>query len=267
MRRTMRHLIVTAPVAAALFLFLSGCFAPGQQAPGRGARSGDRPDLLHRERFKTRPPINTTRNLYEGSLWRGAASWGNLMRDHRARYRGDLLTVTDITKIINVPEPQVEPVKNQQEAAAKKEQKEEVDPVIAFLRLQEKARQKIEREQNEILRSISSIELEVVEVLPNGNLRVRGAHPPIFRDRGRVKYIVSLQGIVRPSDVDDNNSISALKLSKAEYNVRRLVKRSALAGTAVQGAPPPPPGATGQFLDRLSNFLTAPGKSAGNPVN
>ena len=250
-----RRLATALVGLAAVLVLLPGCnlFSPQSATPDSTAEADD--DLLRKQRFRTRPPIRTGRNLYEGSLWRGAASWGNLMRDHRARFDGDLLTVTGMTKIINVPEPKPEPA--QPEAQAQPEKPEfPVDPVIAFLQDQEKRRERIELEQNDILRSIDQIEVEVQRVLPNGNLLVRGNHPPIYRDRNRVKYIITLRGIVRPSDVDDKNTISAPKLSKAEYRIRRLVRRSVIPGEAssVARAVGQPRGA--QFLDRLTDFLT-----------
>lgn len=255
--------LLAAGLALVLALLLSGCFATG---PRRGPIDPDQAkadELSRRERFRTRPPISTNRNLYEGSLWRGAASWGNLMRDHRARYRGDLLTVTDMPKIINVPEIKPESLEQQQQAQQGQEQPQQqqqqaVDPVIAFLRNQAKLRERIDREQNEILRTIDTIEVEVARVLPNGNLLVRGVHPPIFRERNRVKYVVTLQGIVRPSDVDANNQIPAPRLSKADFKIRRLVRRSSipkLAGAAARAAGSP---RGGEVLDRLSNFLSTP---------
>jgi flagellar basal body L-ring protein FlgH len=218
---------------------------------------------------RAKPPVNTSQNKYEGSLWRGAASWGNLLRDHRARYRGDLLTVNEMPKIIQVPEPvkdtstvQQQNQQQQQQQQQEEEPKDAIDPVLAFLKLQEERRKEIEQEQNEILRSIDTIEVQVVKVLSNGNLVVRGVHPPIFRDQSRVKYVVSLEGIVQPSDVDNNNTIAAPKISRAEYRIRRLVKRTT-----------PPVGDVarslgrqreGELFDRLTNFITGPGTGSRN---
>jgi flagellar basal body L-ring protein FlgH len=212
-------------------------------------------------RLRARPPVNTTRNAYEGSLWRGAASWGNLLRDHRARYVGDLLTVSEMPKIIKVPEAKAEPAQGQaaQTPAAPEKPNPNIDPVLAFLKEQEKHQEDIEKEQNDILRSVENVEVEVVRVLPNGNLIVRGVHPPIFRDRQRVKYIISVRGIVRPSDVDDNNTISAAKLSKSEYKIQRLVKRQTLPlGAVARAAGKPKEGA---LIDRLTDFATSPGQN------
>ena len=102
----------------ALTVAMSGCAFGGanepRQVPGEEAEAAR---MAAKERRRLRPPINTSRNLYEGSLWRGAASWGNLLRDHRARFRGDLLTVTDLQKIIKVPEVKPEEQVTQQQQA------------------------------------------------------------------------------------------------------------------------------------------------------
>ena len=52
-----------------------------------------------------RKRISTSRNRYEGSLWRYESSFGNLLRDHRARFRGDLLSINEMSLIVNAPPP------------------------------------------------------------------------------------------------------------------------------------------------------------------
>ena len=260
-----------APVLLVLIAAaLAGCFPQARLAERPRDGENGLTDKSRQERFSSRPAINTRRNLYEGSLWRGAASWGNLMRDHRARYRGDLLTITDLGKIINVPDPPPENLEQQQQQQGEQQQQAEqpqlVDPVIAFLLEQEKRRERIEREQNEILRTITQVEVEVVRVLPNGNLLVRGIHPPIFRERNNVKYVVSLEGIIRPTDVDDKNTVPAPKLSKAEYKIRRLVRRRQIPRAAGSVARAAGRRKEGEFLDRLSNFLTRPGSTRTAPT-
>ena len=247
--------------ALVLAVAAGGCLPPIQSRgfQNQGAAQADRP--TPEQRFREKPPVRTTRNLYEGGLWRGAASWGNLMRDHRARFRGDLLTIRDLGRVINVPEPAVEMISeaDQPQEPVEGPKITFLDPVLRFLEEQRKRRAEVEREQNDILRSIEQVEVEVVRVLPNGNLLVRGNHPPIFRDQNRVKYLFSIKGIVRPSDVDDDNSLTSPKLSKAEYRIRRLVKRTL-----------PPLGSIaravgrrreGALLDRFTDFLTAPSAS------
>jgi flagellar basal body L-ring protein FlgH len=266
-KRRSGWLLLAALALAALPLAVAACSVGGANQPAQVQEPEEQAQrAAPRQVMTPRPPINTSRNLYEGSLWKGAASWGNLLRDHRARFRGDLLTVIELQKIIKVPE--VKPDQNAkngqqpqaaqpQPAAAPPEEKSTLDPVLAFLRAQEKRREAVEREQNEILRSIDSIEVEVVRVLANGNMVVRGAHPPIFRDRNMTKYIVTLEGIVRPSDVDENNNVIATRISKAEVKIRRFVRREEipLGDLARAGGAPK----EGELLDRISSFLTSPG--------
>ena len=250
-------------LAAIFILGEAGCsFGGANKSPIIPTQPGQNQLSTVRKQRRLRPPINTTRNLYEGSLWRGAASWGNLLRDHRARFRGDLLTVVDLQKIIKVPEvkpeTQVQALQNQQQQQQQQQEEAqavEADPILAFLQRQEKRREVIDKEQNEILRSINSVEVQVVRVLSNGNMLVRGVHPPIFRDRNRIKYIVSVSGVVRPSDVDDTNNVNAIKLSKAEYKIRRLVRREG----PFNGASPAAAVRKGRGLfNRLGSFLTGP---------
>ncbi|MBI4082011.1 MAG: flagellar basal body L-ring protein FlgH [Candidatus Lambdaproteobacteria bacterium] len=246
---------------AALALLAAGC---ALQQTGAAPQAQQVTDTRPQERYRTRAPVNPIRNTYEGSLWKGASSWGNLMRDHRARYVGDLLTVTDLAKIIKVPEAKPEPAVPTAEQAAQAakagEVKKPVDPILAFLQEEQKRREAIDREQNEILRAIQSIEVEVSRVLSNGNMVVQGTHPPIFRDRNRIRYIVTLRGIVRPSDVDDNNAIASAKLSKAEYRIRRFVKRSTIPPELASAARAADRPQEANFLDRFTKFLTSPAK-------
>lgn len=58
-----------------------------------------------REIEKERPRVQSSRNKYEGSIWRDEASFGNLFRDHRARFRHDLITIKEIGNIVTVPPP------------------------------------------------------------------------------------------------------------------------------------------------------------------
>ncbi|MDH4120842.1 MAG: flagellar basal body L-ring protein FlgH [Deltaproteobacteria bacterium] len=214
----------------------------------------------HDPRFRPRPPVNTNRYQYEGTLWRGASSWGNLMRDHRARYTGDLLTIKELSKVIKVadlgaagknetpPPPPPDMSKN---------------PELAMAYMREMVRAKLDQEQNEILRSIDSVEVEVVQVLPNGNMVVRGMHPPIYRDRNRVKYLFTLQGVVAPSDVMDDNTMSATKLSKAQYKIRRMVRGDFLRRPKSGAGGSGQEGSSGSAMGRFADFLTAPSPSAG----
>jgi flagellar basal body L-ring protein FlgH len=256
-------------IGAALFGLPAGCFVSPEPAPAQAqATPQESLDQSVKKQVRERPPIRTTTNTYEGSLWRGTSSWGNLMRDHRARFSGDLLTVREMAKIVNVPDVVSEPGKTPgvpgaagaagapAPAEAKTTEEKITDPVLRFLEEQRRLREEIDKERGEILRSIDLVEVQVLRVLPNGNMLVRGTHPPIFRDNNRVKYLFSINGIVRPSDVDDNNTVTSTKLSKAEYRLARLVKRPDFQmGSVARAAGAPREGA---LIDRFTDFLTTP---------
>ena len=63
---------------------------------------------LSSEKRLRRKKVSVSRNLYEGSLWRYESSFGNILRDHRARFRGDLFTISELPSVVNVPEPKAE---------------------------------------------------------------------------------------------------------------------------------------------------------------
>ena len=74
-----------------LLIVIAGCSALAPPPPPQPIRKQLVDNSARRQR---QPALNTSRNALEGSLWRSEASFGNLFRDHRARYRGDLLTLS-----------------------------------------------------------------------------------------------------------------------------------------------------------------------------
>ncbi len=193
-------------------------------------------------------PINPTRNQYEGTLWRGSASWGNLLRDHRARYRGDLLRLSNLGSVIRVPEGDNSPPPPPPKIADPQQQ-------IAYFRQLRKIR--IAREQNAVLSSINEIEGRVQRVLSNGQLLVGGNSPPIFMDGGEIKYIVSVSGVARPSDVDAANSVDSSRLHQVTYQVRRLKRRNSVPQK--KGSRKGSLNPRSDFGQRLTRFLISPG--------
>ena len=111
---------------------------------------------LNSEKRLRRKRVSVSRNLYEGSLWRYESSFGNILRDHRARFRGDLFTISELPSVVNVPEPKAEA---EQEAAAPTNNTQ-------------RARDEIERERNDILRSLETMSARVTKVLPDGNMMI-----------------------------------------------------------------------------------------------
>ena len=96
-------------------LSLVGCLPPGPkpQPPAEikkvtaAKKMNEKLKLTSKQLRRKR--ISTEKNRYEGSLWRYESSFGNLLRDHRARFRGDLLSINEMGLIVNVPPPKITP--------------------------------------------------------------------------------------------------------------------------------------------------------------
>ena len=166
---------------------------------------------LSSEKRLRRKRVSVSRNLYEGSLWRYESSFGNILRDHRARFRGDLFTISELPSVVNVPEPKAEA-----EAAAPTNNTQRANLLLEAITM----RDEIEREQNDILRSLETMSARVTKVLPDGNMMVKGKKVD-YRQRNQVRYITTITGILRPADVDDSNIVSATKLANPNVKIKR----------------------------------------------
>ena len=168
---------------------------------------------LSSEKRLRRKRVSVSRNLYEGSLWRYESSFGNILRDHRARFRGDLFTISELPSVVNVPEPKAEA---EQEAAALTNNPQRANLLLEAITM----RDEIEREQNDILRSLETMSARVTKVLPDGNMMIKGQKVD-YRQRNQVRYITTITGILRPADVDDSNIVSATKLANPNVKIKR----------------------------------------------
>ena len=97
-----KNKVVRILILWGLLIVIAGCSALAPPPPPQPIRKQLADNPARRQR---QPALNTNRNALEGSLWRSEASFGNLFRDHRARYRGDLLTIQEVDLISNVPPP------------------------------------------------------------------------------------------------------------------------------------------------------------------
>lgn len=200
--------------------------------------------------FRSRTAPSSRDSQYEGSLWKDEASWGNLLRDHRARFAGDLVKIVTIQDMISIPkkeEPQ--PVTPIVEAAQQgEEQAARINQALDVLTGEEQA----EEEQNEVLQSLRSISAYVKTVLPNGNMLIVGEKVD-YRQQNTVRYVTTIKGIIRPSDVNDSNEVPALKLARFEAKIKRQMLAKNLNTLApIIGAE------KAGLLDRLSHLATIP---------
>ena len=168
---------------------------------------------LSSEKRLRRKRVSVSKNLYEGSLWRYESSFGNILRDHRARFRGDLFTISELPSVVNVPKPKAEA---EAEAAAPTNNTQRANLLLEAITM----RDEIEREQNDILRSLETMSARVTKVLPDGNMMIKGQKVD-YRQRNQVRYITTITGILRPADVDDSNIVSATKLANPNVKIKR----------------------------------------------
>lgn len=203
-------------LAVLLLLFLTGCLPPRPQPqPPAEIKEATAAKRLNEKLKLTakrlrRKRISANKNRYEGSLWRYESSFGNLLRDHRARFRGDLLSINEMSMIVNVPPPKVSP-EGQPAGGA-----ETGSVALEAMTL----RDSIEEEQNDILRNLDGISARVIRVLPDGNMLIKGQKID-YRHRNQVRYITTVTGILRPADVNDSNVVSASKLANPNVQIKR----------------------------------------------
>ncbi|MCP4296282.1 MAG: flagellar basal body L-ring protein FlgH [Proteobacteria bacterium] len=209
-------------------LLVTGCTAKQAKLPGPpktvAKTQNTQINYGNQRKFSLRSrnsvPVEKTR--YEGSLWRGESSWGNLLRDHRARFRNDVLTITNLQQIINIPEEEPKPIVQQPlipegegqaaQAAAALEAANAAAGIVD-----------VEKERNDVLRSFTQISAQVIDVLPNGNMIILGEKVD-YRQQNSVRYITKIRGIIRPEDVSPTNTISSLMLARSEVNTKRQVQ-------------------------------------------
>ena len=207
-----KNKVVRTLILWGLLIVIAGCSALAPPPPPQPIRKQLADNSARRQR---QPALNTNRNALEGSLWRSEASFGNLFRDHRARYRGDLLTIQEVDLISNVPPPK-EGGGDGGQAAAPQNEVQAASLALEALTL----RNAIEEEQNEILRGLNTISARVVRVYPDGNMLISGQKVD-YRQRNQVRYVTTVQGVLRPADVSGENLVSATKLVNPEIKVRR----------------------------------------------
>lgn len=227
-----------------------------------------RPELdytdVREQSFRTRIPIPVEENRYEGSLWKDESSWGNLLRDHRARFQHDVVTIVNVNDLIVIPEKEKGPIAanpnaaNPLEAAAGQANR-------AFDIMQNVlggGPEQIEKEQNEVLASLKTLSARVASVLPNGNMVIL-AEKVDYRQGNSVRYVTKIKGVIRPEDVTDKNEIAALKMARSEVQIKRQIQSQKLN----LGALAPLVGRqSAGLLDRLSHMAT-PGKAGSSSTS
>ncbi len=157
-----------------------------------------------------------TKPLSEGSLFSGG---GFFFEDHRARRVGDLLTI----KIVeNYQSSQQVSNKGSRSTGLKaglskllgfEKAMEDANPRFSASSMFDSSYQYSLSAQSQTQRNVSiqaTITARVVKVLPNGNLVVQAKR--VVKQDADLEYIV-LTGIVRPEDIEADNSVLSTQLS------------------------------------------------------
>ncbi len=184
-------------------IFLTACAAP---LPKR------EPSFSPVAPADLRPPPQSSGGIYQ-------AGYDNrLFEDHTARRVGDILTVT-----LN------ENTASKKDASSQDSKDDAVSvtaPILGLfgLGLLSKADMKAELQSNKAFKGKGStdqnnnlkgtISVTVVEVLPNGNLKIRG-EKRVTLNQG--DEFVRLSGIVRPVDITPANTILSDKIADATF--------------------------------------------------
>ena len=207
---------------------------PPPPPPAPKDPAGDFRDVK-KQSYRNRAPITKRMSRYEGSLWEDESSWGNLLRDHRARFKNDVITITNLAEIISVPPKEDQPklpTKSPLALAGGNDEKAlKIAKVLEALNEAVGAAETAE-EQNDVLRSLKTISARVTSVLPNGNMVIVGEKVD-YRQQNSVRYVTMISGIIRPEDVSDKNEITALRLARSEVKIKRQVTSKGLRPKAL----------------------------------
>jgi flagellar L-ring protein FlgH len=162
------------------------------------------------EEIQTGPPAP----ISDGSLWPGEQH--SLYADHKARTTGDVVTITisekasatkeastdsDRSSSISASIPHFLGVENSDTLAQ--------NPNIDLANLIKADFANSFKGAGKTLRKedlVASLTTQVIEVYPNGNLKIRGGKEVRVNDETQVIY---LTGIIRPVDIMANNSVDS----------------------------------------------------------
>ncbi len=168
------------------------------------------PDFSPVQAVNLRPPMQNNGAIYQADFDM------RLFEDHSARRIGDILTVklAEATRAQKIAE--LDASKNNSTSVTAPNIMG-IDPSILFGKelsatLASRHDFQGEGEANQSNSLTGDISVTVVDVLPNGNLRIRGEKRVTLNDGS--EYI-RLSGIVRPVDIDAANTVSSTKVADA----------------------------------------------------
>ena len=226
-----------------IFPFLAACSTPGK-IPFTGTSAPDVPTYssnpqmgvpTHRQyRRMTRSAMEEESELQSqaGSMWVNEGQTSYLFVQNKTRREGDILNVKLDGAAQRQVETKVRVIKKlllQLEQAAPGEMKQQLattgpidrspaSPAPAPAPAPAPEPVKDEREE---LKDVEVITTRLVERLPDGNYRVKGAQPFMI---GKREYKVIVVGLIRPEDYNDEG-VSSSKLLDPQFDVVSVRRR------------------------------------------
>ena len=174
---------------------------------------------------QTKDPLEATVEIATESLWDDTYSTGLLFIDHKARQVGDVVTVQIVesssasknastkTSRDSSIEAGVDSILGLPSNLGVKNFLNSGQPLSPNIKGGLKSDFSGSGTTSRSGRITATISAEVVEVLPNNNLKIFG-HREIKVNREN--QIITISGIVRPQDIDESNSVKSTSLAEAQ---------------------------------------------------
>ena len=216
-----------------LLLFLSLFFFWGCAGDNNNVKKQTIDPKIFNTKYNFKPPVNN-----QGSLWPGnSVRSGMLFQDRKARYLGDTVTIIVSEDISAVG-------KANTNADASNENSYSIPYIFGhkavnyhnrdwsnFLKTSRSNKFKGAGTTSRSNKMSATLTGQVIEVLPNGNLRV--AAKKFLTINGEQQYIL-LTGIIRPEDIASSNVVYSKNIADAqiEYNGKGILSRTQKTGWA-----------------------------------
>jgi flagellar L-ring protein precursor FlgH len=180
-------------------------------------------DRQYRKMTKSRMEEESDLGSNAGSMWVGEGQGAYLFSQNKSRKEGDLLNV----KVEGTAQKQIETKVSVIKKLLKQLEEEELkanqpaQPTLADNNPNPKKPEESrapaseKKEEKEEPLDIGAVPTRIVERLPDGNYRIKGAQPFMI---GKREYKVIVTGLIRPEDFNDEG-VSSSKLLDPQYDV------------------------------------------------
>lgn len=208
----------------------------------RAPRYSESPQMLapanrqYRKMSRSRMEEESELHSQAGSMWVNEGQTSYLFVQNKSRREGDILNVKLEGSAMRQVETKVGVIKKLlkqlEEQQLQQQQQQQPNDPVQQQKMAESApnggagrapaaappKKEEPKEEKEDLTDIQSVPARIVERLPDGNYRVRGAQPFMI---GKREYKVIVTGMIRPEDYNDEG-VNSSKLLDPQYDVVSL---------------------------------------------